>query len=137
MKRIFTTACGVLLVGHTSAHHSPVMLYDLSQQIVVEGTVTRYALGNPHLRIYLDVEQDGQIEHWMAEGGSRTILLRNGWDGSEVEPGDRITVRGHPTRDGSPVVHLEYLVLPDGTEKYGEDLNSDVIGSRTRRTRAR
>lgn len=131
-------ACGATMSGFTYAHHSPAMLYDLSQEIVVEGTVTRYILGNPHLRIYFDVEgEDGQTVEWMAEGGSRTVLLRAGWDGSEVEPGDRISVRGHPTRDGSPVVHMEYLILPDGTQKFGEDLNPEAIESRSRRTRER
>ena len=78
------------LGASATAHHSPAMLYDLSKEIVVEGTVTRYVLGNPHLRIYFDVEDDGQTVQWMAEGGSRTVLIRAGWDGSEVEPGDKI-----------------------------------------------
>lgn len=125
------------LAGYASAHHSPAMLYDLSKEIVVEGTVTRYVLGNPHLRIYFDVEKNGETEQWMAEGGSRTVLLRAGWDGTEVAPGDKITIRGHPTRDGSPVVHMEYLVLPDGSQKFGEDLNPEALDARPRRTRER
>ncbi|HMB73785.1 MAG TPA: DUF6152 family protein [Gammaproteobacteria bacterium] len=129
--------CCSAIAGLAFAHHSPAMLYDLSQEIEVEGTVTRYVLGNPHLRIFFDVEQDGETVQWMAEGGSRTVLLRAGWDGTEVEPGDRIAVRGHPTRDGSPVVHMEFLILPDGTEKFGEDLNPEVLDSRSRRTRER
>jgi len=128
---------GIAMAGAAIAHHSPAMLYDLSQEIEVEGTVTRYLLGNPHLRIFFEVEQDGQTVEWMAEGGSRTVLLRAGWDGSEVEPGDKIAVRGHPTRDGSPVVHMEYLILPDGTQKFGEDLDPSVLDSRERRTRER
>jgi phenylpropionate dioxygenase-like ring-hydroxylating dioxygenase large terminal subunit len=113
------------------------MLYDLSHEIEVDGTVTEFVLGNPHLRIYFEVEQDGETVQWMAEGGSRTVLVRMGWDGSEVAPGDRITVRGHPSRDGSPVIHLQYLVLPDGSEKFGEDLNEAALNSRSRRTRDR
>ena len=120
----------VILAASASAHHSPAMLYELDKEIVVEGVVTEYRLGNPHLRIYLDVDVDGAVEKWMAEGGSRTVLLRKGWDGSEVAPGQRITIRGHPTRDGSKVVHLEYLVLADGTELYGEDLNGADLESR-------
>jgi len=114
-------------------HHSPAMLYDLAGHTEVEGVVTEYTLGNPHMRIYLDVEVDGAIEKWMAEGGSRTVLLRKGWDGSEVSPGDRVTVRGHPTRDGSRVLPLEYLVLPDGTELYGEDLDRSQLEDIRRR----
>lgn len=104
------------------AHHSPAMLYDLSKQVTMHGVVTEFQLGNPHLRIYFDVDNEGKTEKWMAEGGSRTVLLRNGWDGTEVKPGDEISIRGNPSRDGSRIMHLEYLILPDGTEKFGEDI---------------
>jgi Family of unknown function (DUF6152) len=130
MKMRLTTVlviCGSLSAGAAMAHHSPAMLYDLSREITVQGVVTKYELGNPHLRIYFDVDRDGAAEKWMAEGGSRTVLLRKGWDGTEVAPGDKISVRGHPTRDGSPVVHLEYLILPNGEELYAEDLNDSEL----------
>jgi phenylpropionate dioxygenase-like ring-hydroxylating dioxygenase large terminal subunit len=70
----------------------------------------------------------------MAEGGSRTVLLRSGWSETEVAPGERISVRGHPSRDGSNVVHLQYLILPDGSEKFGEDLDRSTL-ERLRRER--
>ena len=122
-----------LPVGVVMAHHSPAMLYDLSREITVEGTVTEYQLGNPHMRIYLDVDNDGTTEKWLAEGGSRTQLLRVGWTGDEVAPGDKVIVRGHPSRDGSKLVHMEYLTLPDGTERFTEDLNVDEFNDRRRR----
>lgn len=125
----------IVVTANAGAHHSPAMLYDLSQQITVHGTVTEYELGNPHLRIYLDVDNDGAIEKWMAEGGSRTVLLRKGWDGTEVAPGDVISVRGHPSRDGSKVVHLEFLILADGTELYGEDIDANALEQLRRRRR--
>ena len=50
---------GLLFAGVCAAHHSPAMLYDLSQEITIEGIVTEYVLGNPHLRIYFDVDNDG------------------------------------------------------------------------------
>ena len=115
------------------AHHSPAMLYDLSREITVEGIVTEYQLGNPHMRIYLDVDNEGTTEKWLAEGGSRTQLLRAGWTGNEVGPGDKVTVRGHPSRDGSKLVHMEYLTLPDGTERFTEDLKVDEFENRRRR----
>ena len=125
--------CLVLLIGYANAHHSPAMLFDLTQEIEVQGVVTEYRLGNPHMRIYLDVDNDGTVEQWLAEGGSRTVLVRKGWDGTEVSPGDLVTVRGQPSRDGSNVVHLEYLVLPDGTELYVEDLNFNQLEEIRRR----
>ncbi len=115
------------------AHHSPAMLYDLTREIVVEGIVTEYQLGNPHMRIYFDVDIEGTTEKWLAEGGSRTQLLRAGWTGNEVAPGDTVSVRGHPSRDGSKLVHMVYLTLPDGTERFTEDLRVDDFDDRRRR----
>jgi hypothetical protein len=115
------------------AHHSPAMLYDLSREITVEGVVTEYQLGNPHMRIYLDVDNNGTAEKWLAEGGSRTQLLRVGWTGDEVMPGDKVKVRGHPSRDGSKLVHMEYLTLPNGTERFTEDLKIQEFNDRRRR----
>jgi phenylpropionate dioxygenase-like ring-hydroxylating dioxygenase large terminal subunit len=131
---------GLLLVGfwfvpiaHVAAHHSPVMLYDLTREITVVGVVTEYQLGNPHMRIYLDVDNQGKTEKWLAEGGSRTQLMRVGWTGNEVAPGDKVTVRGHPARDGSTLIHMEYLTLPDGTERFAEDIKLQEFNDRRRR----
>lgn len=124
---------GLVPFGHVAAHHSPAMLYDLSREITVAGVVTEYQLGNPHMRIYLDVADQGKTVKWLAEGGSRTQLMRVGWTGNELKPGDKVTVRGHPSRDGSPLVHMEYLTLPDGTERFAEDIRFDQFNDRRRR----
>lgn len=126
-------AAGLAPLADVAAHHSPAMLYDLTQEITVVGVVTEYQLGNPHMRIYLDVDNQGVTEKWLAEGGSRTQLMRKGWTGMEVAPGDNVTVRGHPSRDGSKLVHMEYLTLPDGTERFAEDLDFNELGDRRRR----
>ncbi len=130
---LLLTAVGLVPLGHVAAHHSPTMLYDLSREITVVGVVTEYQLGNPHMRIYLDVNKDGKAEKWLAEGGSRTQLMRVGWTGNEVKPGDKVTVRGHPSRDGSPLIHMEYLTLPDGTERFAEDIRYEQFNDRRRR----
>jgi phenylpropionate dioxygenase-like ring-hydroxylating dioxygenase large terminal subunit len=132
--RVAALMLGVLLpLAYAAAHHSPAMLYDMTQEVTVQGVVTEYQLGNPHIRIYFDVDNAGQKEHWMAEGGSRTVLLRKGWTGNEVKPGDKISVRGHPSRDGAKLIHMEHLVLPDGTEKFAEDFSPAQFDQRRRR----
>ena len=121
-----TVGAALALPAATIAHHSAAVLYLLDQQITVEGTVTRFTLGNPHARIFLTVKAaDGTAAEWMAEGGSRTVLLRNGWTGEEVKPGDAIKIIGNPSRDGSNVVHWQRLVLPTGAELWGEDIPED------------
>ena len=121
-------------LAHVAAHHSPVMLYDLSREITVTGVVTEYQLGNPHMRIYLDVDNLGTTEKWLAEGGSRTQLMRVGWTGMEVAPGDKITARGHPPRDATAkLIHMTHLTLPDGTERFTEDIDYEQFNDRRRR----
>jgi hypothetical protein len=126
---LFGSLAGVALMLPlpSNAHHSAAVLYRLDQQITVEGTVTRFTLGNPHARIFLTVKAaDGTSAEWMAEGGSRTILLRKGWTGEEVKAGDAIKIIGNPSRDGSNVVHWQRLVLPTGQELWGEDIPEEA-----------
>jgi hypothetical protein len=130
-------AGGALALSLTAAaHHSAAVLYLLDQQITVEGTVTRFTLGNPHARIFLTVTgADGTTAEWMAEGGSRTILLRKGWTGEEVKAGDAIRIIGNPSRDGSNVVHWQRLVLPNGQELWGEDIPEESVLEELRQRR--
>jgi hypothetical protein len=131
-----TVGAALALTLTAAAHHSAAVLYHLDQQITVEGTVTRFTLGNPHARIFLTVESaDGSTAEWMAEGGSRTVLLRNGWTGDEVKPGDAIKIIGNPSRDGSNVVHWQKLVLPSGQELWGEDIPEESALEELRRRR--
>jgi DNA/RNA endonuclease YhcR with UshA esterase domain len=132
--RVLLVAVGAAPLAQVAAHHSPAMLYDLMKEITVTGVVTQYQLGNPHMRIYFDVDNNGTVEKWLAEGGSRTQLMRVGWTGEEIKPGDKVIIRGHPPRDGvSKLVHMEYLTLPDGTERFTEDIKYDEFTERRRR----
>ena len=105
------------------AHHSAAVFYQMDKEITVEGVVKTYNLGNPHARIYMTVKgADGKDQEWLAEGGSRTVLLRNGFKGDEVKAGDKVKVVGNPSRDGTFVVHWEKLILEDGKVLWGEDV---------------
>ena len=107
-----------------AAHHSAAVFYQMDKEITVEGVVKTYNLGNPHARIYMTVKgADGKEQEWLAEGGSRTVLLRNGFKGDEVKPGDVVKVVGNPSRDGTNVVHWEKLILSDGKVLWGEDIS--------------
>jgi Family of unknown function (DUF6152) len=118
------------------AHHSAAVLYDLAKEVEVEGVVTRFTLGNPHARIYMLVkDENGDEAEWMAEGGSRTVLSRNGWTGDEVKPGDVVTVVGNPSRDGSKSMHWKRLLLPDGRSLWGEDIPEDSVLEELRQRR--
>lgn len=107
-----------------SAHHSAGVFYDMNKEITLTGTVTEFRMGNPHLRIYFDMANEaGDTEKWMAEGGSRTVLLRHGWTGNEIKVGDVVTMSGNPSRDGANIVHVKEIELADGSEIFAEDLD--------------
>ena len=105
------------------AHHNSASHYDLNALDEIEGVVTRYRIINPHARIYFDVtREDGTVENWMAEGDAAAVLLRRGWTGDELKPGDHIKIRGNPSRDGRPIIEWISITLPDGRELLGGNL---------------
>ena len=139
MKRILAgslAALGTIVSLHAAAHHSAAAIFDLSKEIEVEGVVTEFTLGNPHARIFMMIEdENGNDVRWMAEGGSRTVLLRTGWDLNDIQPGDIVRIIGNPSRDGSPMIHWERVILPDGTERWGEDIPDDDVLEQIRNRR--
>ena len=110
------------------AHHAAAVYYDISREVTMSGTVTEFRMGNPHARIYFEVVgEDGTKMVWMAEGGSRTVMLRRGWTGEEVKVGDTITLHGHPSRSGENFMHMTNVDLADGTSKFAEDTDPTAI----------
>ena len=97
-------AAGALLAtsGAVLGHHSFAM-FDQQNPIEVVGTVTEFRYSSPHIYIYLDVKgQDGAGTVWLLEGGSPSLLLRDGWTGSSIKPGDELRMTIDPLRSGAP-----------------------------------
>ena len=99
------------------AHHSwPV---DTSREITVQGTVTGYSWGNPHVMMGLDVrDANGAIEKWSVGGPSVTRMAGNGWDKDTLKMGDAITAIGYRFTDGSNVLRLQKIVMASGKEMF-------------------
>jgi len=101
----------------TLAHHGEVN-YDTDKVVSIKGTVTDFLFVNPHVQIALDVKNDkGEIEKWIGEARSPSMLVRlGGWDKSTLKPGDVITASGHRAKNGSNILRLLKVTLPDGRE---------------------
>jgi len=98
------------------AHHDwPV---DRTNQVTVQGTVTAFTWGNPHVMIALDVQANGTIEKWKVGGSSPQFMAACGWDKKALKPGDVITVIGYRFKDGSNAARLRTVVMPNGKEMY-------------------
>jgi hypothetical protein len=122
--RVRILACALAIAAPAGAHHSAAAIYAVERTITVEGIVTRFSLGNPHMRIYFTrTDQADRTTEWVAEGGSRTVLTRRGWSQDTVKPGDHVVLLANPARDERLFVHINEITLPDGRKLGTEDLD--------------
>ena len=114
--RCVTVLLGALLcalAASVQAHHSFAM-FDMSKSVKYEGTVKELQWTNPHVWIELTVtEKDGPVTYSF-EGAAIAVLKRVGWTKDSVKAGDKITIVGHPYRNGRSGGSIDYLILADG-----------------------
>ena len=95
------------------AHHSFAM-FDGAKLQSQKGVVKEVQWTNPHVWVRLAVQENGQEVVYAYEGAAIAVLKRVGWLRDTVKVGDKVTVVGHPYKDGRPGGSIEHLVLPDG-----------------------
>lgn len=95
--------CGLLSAASSGfAHHSFMSVYDREKPFEMVGTVTKFEFRNPHVLLYIDVEDEGgNVTNWSLELLSANQLMRRGWKRDALEPGEVVTVTGLAARDGS------------------------------------
>ena len=57
---------------------------------------------------------NGEEQVWRAETNSPNVLRRRGWSKSSIKAGDKVTIEGYPSRDGSYNLRVHKVILPDG-----------------------
>jgi Family of unknown function (DUF6152) len=100
-RALFVTAmiCGVATLAWS--HHAAAPVFDMNAEKTVTGVVKQVDWTNPHIWIWLDVQNaSGQVETWGFEGMSPNFLARRGWTRTSLLPGMKITVAFRPLRDG-------------------------------------
>jgi Family of unknown function (DUF6152) len=105
MKRIFLTAfiLSVATLAGTSlfAHHAATM-FDTTKVIEVTARVKELQWTNPHIWIQVEVQNaSGGRQELSIEGGGPNTLSRQGWRPTSFKPGETVTLRINPMRDGS------------------------------------
>lgn len=87
--------------GVGSAHHSAAN-FDMSKEVVVEGTVADVAWTNPHIYLTLETEgADGRPFRQQVEVGPVAAVQTYGVTRDVVAPGTRVAVRAYPSRRGA------------------------------------
>jgi hypothetical protein len=101
-----------VLLAPAFAHHSAAR-YDLSKTVVIQGTVTEVLWQNPHVILVMN-DTKGQEQAF--EAPSPTYIVNSGWMKDTIKPGDKVTVKGNPAKNGELPMYLVTVTLPNGKE---------------------
>jgi hypothetical protein len=97
------------------AHHSMAAFYDQKKPITLKGTVTHFDWTNPHVWVYVDVnESGGRVATWEVEFDSKIELKRIGWTRESLNIGDQVTVEANPARDGRTRAEGKSIAIQGG-----------------------
>jgi hypothetical protein len=105
-------ASAVLAAGPAGAHHAFDM-YDQTQEMTLTGVVQQWRFANPHS--YLDLVTVPDDQPWSLEAAATGVLQRRGLRADSFAPGDKVTVKLHPARDGLNTGQLTAITLRNGT----------------------
>ncbi len=98
-----------------SAHHSAAA-YDRDADVEVAGTIREFQYTNPHSWLFVEaVDKAGKAVDWGFAAEGPTTLLRAGIKISALKPGEKVTVTGHPLKDGRPAALLVAVTKADGS----------------------
>jgi hypothetical protein len=118
MSKLGSAACvaGLLMApAATFAHHSGAM-FESEKTITVSGTVKEFEYVNPHSWLYVVVTDDkGEETLWGFEAEGPSALMRAGIKKNALQPGDLVTVKARPLRDGRPAGAWVSVTKTDGT----------------------
>ena len=113
------------IAGSSSAHHAFSAEFDADAPVELKGTVTRMEWINPHSWIHIDVVNEaGEVEKWMVEGGAPNAILRRGFTADSLKPGTVILVEGYQARDRSFRANGRDITFEDGTKLFGFGIGS-------------
>ena len=98
LRRCGSAAAILLIALPVAAHHSRA-IYDRERIVSIEGVVTEYEWGNPHIHVFVKTETDsGDAVVWTFDTGTTTMMRGRGWLSDMLAPGDRVIVEGNPVR---------------------------------------
>lgn len=116
MYRWSLVAIIVLMIASPVFAHHGTAAYDTTQTITVNGTVTDFEFGNPHVLIFFDVTGNKGVEKWEGELTSPNHLARSGWTKHTFKPGDQVTFSGLRAKSGATTLWITKIVGADGRE---------------------
>jgi hypothetical protein len=89
-------------------------MFDREHVIELKGTVKDCSGRTRTSGCRVVVPENGTTKEWSLEANSPNALSRQGWRSTTFKPGDEVTVRFNPMKDGSAGGAFIGAKLPDG-----------------------
>ena len=123
MNRLATlVALIAVLCTPVLAHHGRGATYDMKKRVTLKGTVSRVEWRNPHVLIYMDVQDaDGKVVTWGFENSGVSTLAQEGYNRNTLKVGEDITAIVNPAANGAPTAIVVKIILADGKEIMSRD----------------
>ena len=98
-----------------------------SSRVTIKGKVTRVAWTNPHVWIYLNVQDEsGKLTNWGFEMGAPHLVQNRGWTRTTVKIGDELVVVGSRARDGSNRMNARNVTMASTGKTLGAGSSEGV-----------
>jgi len=107
-------------------HHSPAP-YDLTQEVIYEGTVSRLLWRNPHIVIVLETTNtEGELYDLEVEAVSVAAARALGLAREAISAGEEVILLAHPGKRGGANVALGIHVTTSDSRIYPLNLDSEL-----------
>ena len=125
MLKTFSLIPLFLLLTHSALAHHSRSIFDQQRTVTIEGTVTRYEWGNPHVHVFVETESDSrEAVVWAFESGTTTMMRGLGWTKDMLAVGDRVIVEGHPVRFAGRTTAEVVTIQKGGITLVNSDLEA-------------
>jgi hypothetical protein len=111
-------ALSLLLMPVPAKAHHGWAEFDDKAEVTFEGTVTDFHYVNPHCVVEFNLkDENGQVHKWQGEFSNPPVLSRRGWNAASLQPGDKLTITGHPAKNSVPALHVTKIRMSTGELK--------------------
>ena len=129
MRSLAVAAIASILGGGVAAaHHAIGSVYDTTQSLRIEGTLTVFRFVDPHPTAALEVQGEAGAEIWQIEMDNRREMARAGMTADSLRAGDVVVVAGSPARIAPRTLYVRRLDRPADGFWYEQAGRSPEIG---------
>ncbi len=110
---VVVAGAGLIAPASAVAHHGAAT-FDTGKEITLKGVVTEWIWANPHCFLKFDAKDDtGAVRNWAVETQNPVTMQSRGFARRSFTPGEAVTVRLEPVKNGAPVGRMLSVLLPN------------------------